>query len=153
MHALACFVHRRAVMKNTMAPAAGDERSFASTATLLRAEHARLEVIYERLLDAYREGSWPDVGAEWERFEPALRAHMDLEERYVFPIFREADPEEADHLLRDHDRLRRRLEVLGVNVELHAVTPFDAEELIEHLRTHRAREERLLYPWMDREPG
>jgi hypothetical protein len=76
---------------------------------------------------------------------------MDLEERYVFPVFREVDPEEAEHLRSDHDQLRRRLDVLGVNVELHAVTPIDAEELIERLRAHRAREERLLYPWMDRE--
>jgi hemerythrin-like domain-containing protein len=137
-------------MKNSMTSARDEERSFASTATLLRAEHARLEVIYERLLGAYRSGSWIDVAAEWERFEPALRAHMDLEERHVFPVFREVDPEEVEHLLRDHDQLRSRLEVLGVNVELHAVTPIDAEELIERLRAHRAREERLLYPWMDK---
>ena len=141
------------VMKDLMAPACDEERPFTSTATRLRAEHARLEVIYERLLEAYHAGSWRDVAAEWERFEPALRAHMDLEERFVFPSFRAVDPEEAEHLQWEHDQLRSRLEVLGVNVELHAVTPIDAEELIERLRAHRAREERLLYPWMDRVPA
>lgn len=121
----------------------------ASAASLLRAEHARLEVIYERLLEAYRAGDWNDVRAEWDRFEPALRAHMDLEEREVFPTFREVDPDEAEHLAAEHGTLRGKLEVLGVNVELHAVTPIDAEELVERLRAHRAREERLLYPWID----
>lgn len=120
-----------------------------AAATLLRAEHARLEVIYERVLDAYHAGDWDDVRTEWERFEPALRAHMALEEEQVFPAFREADPEEAEHLLSDHEALRARLDVLGVNVELHAVTRIDAEELVERLRAHRAREERLLYPWID----
>lgn len=123
----------------------------AASAAFLRAEHLRLEVIYERLLEAYRAGSWPDVCAEWDLFEPALRAHMDIEEREVFPAFREADPDEAEHLLAEHDVLRTRLDVLGVNVELHAVPPFDAEELIERLRAHRAREERLLYPWIEQE--
>ncbi|MBX3232564.1 MAG: hemerythrin domain-containing protein [Labilithrix sp.] len=121
----------------------------AAAAALLRAEHARLEVIYERLLEAYRAGDWNDVRAEWEVFEPALRAHMDLEEKSVFPAFREVDPDEADFLLAEHDALRERLEVLGVNVELHAVTPIDAAELVERLRAHRAREDRLLYPWVD----
>lgn len=121
----------------------------ASAASLLRAEHARLEEVYERLLRAYRAGDWSDVRAEWDRFEPALRAHMALEEAAIFPSFQEVDPEEAEHLLSEHTALRTRLDVLGVNIELHAVTSFDAEELIERLRSHRAREERLLYPWMD----
>lgn len=121
----------------------------SSAAALLRAEHARLEVIYDRLLEAYRLGDWNDVRAEWEIFEPSLRAHMELEEARVFPAFREVDPEVAAELLAEHDALRERLDVMGVNVELHAVTPIDASELVEQLRAHRAREERLLYPWID----
>ena len=121
----------------------------AAAAAFLRADHGRLEVIYERLLEAYRLGDWNDVRAEWEIFEPALRAHMELEETQVFPSFREVDPDEAEHLQWEHELLRSRLDVLGVNVELHAVTKLDAEELIERLRMHRVREERLLYPWVD----
>lgn len=120
-----------------------------TAATLLRAEHARLEVLYERLLEAYRFGDWSDVSAQWNVFEPALRAHMELEEREVFPAFREVDPAEAEYLLAEHESLRARLGVLGINVELHAVTQYDANDLVERLRLHRAREERLLYPWID----
>ena len=119
-------------------------------ASLLRAEHARLEVIYERLLDAYRFGDWNDVCAQWAIFEPSLREHMALEEERVFPAFREVDALEAEYLLAEHQALRERLGVLGVNVELHAVTPLDVDDLIERLRMHRAREERLLYPWIDK---
>jgi len=121
----------------------------ASAAALLRAEHARLEVIYDRLLEAYHAGDWNDVQAEWDVFEPSLRAHMDLEEKRVFPAFRAVDPEETDNLVAEHAVLRERLDVLGVNVELHAVTAIDAQELVERLRAHRAREDRLLYPWID----
>jgi hemerythrin superfamily protein len=118
-------------------------------ASLLRAEHARIEVICERLLDAYRAEDWTDVRVQWAIFEPTLRAHMKLEEDKIFPSFREADPAEAEYLLAEHDALRATLDVLGVNVELHAVTNLDANDLIERIRAHRAREERLLYPWVE----
>lgn len=121
-------------------------------AALLRAEHARLEAIYERLLDAYRADDWNGVIAEWECFEPALRAHMDFEERRVFPDFEAVEPDETEDLRAEHDAFRERLDVLGINIELHAVTHVDAEDLIQRLRAHRAREDRVLYRWVACQP-
>ncbi|HVH46915.1 MAG TPA: hemerythrin domain-containing protein [Labilithrix sp.] len=122
---------------------------FVSAAALLRAEHARLDAVYERLLTAYRQGDWRDVREEWNVFEPALRAHMETEEKRVFPVLREVNADEAEALIGEHDELRKLLEVLGVHIELHALAGADADELVRRLRAHGAREERLLYPWID----
>ncbi len=118
-------------------------------AAILRRDHERLEKIYDDVLAAYRSDDWEQVRAQWDLFEPALRVHMDTEEQDVFPELRAIDPEAADALLADHTELRRLLGTLGVAVDLHAVPAADAQDLIVHLRAHGAREEVLLYPWMD----
>lgn len=134
------------------APAIQESAARASTAAL-RAEHAGLEVRYERLLDAYRLGDWNDVHAEWALFESTLRAHMAREESTLFGTLRAVDPEEVAALVAEHVRLRELLDVLGLNVELHVVTATDARALVEQLRAHRVREEQLLYPWTDAAQG
>lgn len=123
--------------------------ALTSAAERLRAEHARLEGVYEALLDAYRDGDWDDVRAAWTPFESAMRAHMDAEEKFVFPTFVATSPREAGELLAEHDELRRMLDTLAVNIDLHALPVGDAEELIRRLRAHGEREERVFYPWIE----
>jgi hypothetical protein len=115
----------------------------------LRCEHARLEDIGSRLLRAYDAGDWDDVGLQWDTFEPALRAHLDLEETKVFPEFRKVDPAEAARLRAEHDDLRELLGGLGVRIDLHSVARDAVAELLKRVRAHGAREEKL-YAWMDR---
>ncbi len=117
---------------------------------ILRRDHERLEKVYDDFLDAYRCGEWERVRKQWDVFEPALRTHMDTEEQDVFPELRMINHDEADALIANHAELRRLLETLAIGIELHAVPIADAQELIACLRAHSAREERLLYPWMDR---
>lgn len=118
--------------------------------SFLSRDHARLERLYERLVSAYRNGDWSSVRAEWDVFEPALQAHMTMEESRVFPLFRTAHPREADALLDEHAELRGKLSAFGVRVELHALPLDEVEALIAQLRAHAACEDRLLYPWVDR---
>jgi len=125
------------------------DRDLGSTSELLRDEHVHLEQVYEMVLNAYRAGDWNYVAASWNVFEAALRAHMEAEERHVFPRFMGASPAEAHQLLAEHDELRSMLETLGVNIELHAVPGTVAEELIRRLREHGEHEERVLYPWLE----
>lgn len=122
-----------------------------SLAKMLRAEHQRLERVYDNLLTAYRGGSWEDVRKQWADFEPALRRHMEAEEHQVFEAFRAAAPSEADVLSEEHAELRGLLETIAMSIELHAVPERDAEELVRRLREHGIREERILYPWLERE--
>jgi nucleotide-binding universal stress UspA family protein len=129
----------------------GIEAGMLRPAATMRREHARLEEIYAALLAAYREGDWADVRTQWGIFEPALRAHLDMEERDILPAFRAVDADEADAIALEHIELRRLLDTLGVLVELHAVPERDVEALLERLAAHGAREEFLLYPWLDEE--
>jgi nucleotide-binding universal stress UspA family protein len=115
----------------------------------MRQDHELLDELYRDLLASYDEGQWSDVAAQWSVFEPALRMHMDAEERDVFPAFRKVDATETEELLVEHAELRERLGTLGMLLELHAVPAHDAEDLVSRLRAHAAHEAALLYPWMD----
>ncbi len=126
------------------------DRKAMRAGAILRRDHARLEKLYTDFLAAYGSDDWREVRAYWDVFEPAIRAHMDIEEQDVFPELRAVDRAEADALLADHAELRRLLGALAVAIDLHAVPARDAQELIAQLRAHGAREEALLYPWMDR---
>jgi nucleotide-binding universal stress UspA family protein/hemerythrin-like domain-containing protein len=121
--------------------------------TLLREEHARLEREYAALLETWRHGDWSDVREQFARFEPALRAHMAVEEERVFPAFREASASDAAALQREHDELRRALDALAVGIELHVIGASQAEAFVGQLRAHGEKEERLLYPWIDTAGG
>lgn len=127
----------------------GDGVNFDRAGDILRREHTELEAVYDELLGAYRRGDWKDVDSRWPHFESALRAHMDREEREVFPSFRLIAPEETEALMDEHNALRHLLSALGVAIEIHAFPIADAEELIRRLRAHSAREARLLYPFVD----
>ena len=115
----------------------------------LRAEHTRLDRIYLSLVDAFRAGEWALVQSEWALFEPALRAHMEREEREFFPRFRSVYPGETASLEGEHSALRERLDSFAIAIELHEVVLRDAEELVTTLRQHARREEQIFYPWLD----
>ena len=116
-------------------------------------DHELLDELYRDLLASYRAGDWSDVAAQWSVFEPALRMHMEAEERDILPAFRGVDPQDADALLAEHAALRERLSTLGMLLELHAVPARDCEDLVMQLRAHAAHEAQLLYPWMDEAVG
>lgn len=109
-----------------------------------------MDEVFASLLAAYRSEDWAAVRARWDTFDAELRAHMDLEERSVLPAFAAIDPAEAAALQAEHDTLRTQLAELGVRVELHAVAIDEIDALIRTLRSHAARENGLLYPWLTR---
>ena len=111
--------------------------------------HRLLDLRYQRLLDAMVVGA-PEVRELWTQLDHELLAHMEGEERYVLPAFARFDREEAVALLQDHGRVRVQLLELGVAVDLHALRYERSLELVELLRAHGAREERVLYRWADR---
>lgn len=121
----------------------------ARAGSILHRDHENLEKIYGDLLAAYRSDDWEAVRTQWAAFEPAIRTHMETEEHDVFPELRAIDPVAADALLAEHVELRRILGALGVAIDLHAVPGGDAQELVARLRAHGAREEAILYGWMN----
>jgi hemerythrin-like domain-containing protein len=116
---------------------------------LLRFDHERLEASFLDLVDEFHEGDRDDLRAAWARFERGLLAHFDAEERYLLPLFARVDPGEAAALVAEHDLFRREVAELGVGVDLHVVRLDAARELVDGLREHAAREERLFYRWAE----
>jgi nucleotide-binding universal stress UspA family protein len=135
-------------MPSTSASAA--EADLVAAGQLMRREHVRLEEIGDRILRAYDDDDWDAARLHWDVFEPAVRAHLDLEETKVLPEFRKVYPAEAAQLFLEHEQVRELLGSLGVRLDLHAVSRDALEELLARVRAHGAREERL-YTWMDRQ--
>lgn len=117
----------------------------------LFADHERLGGIFDRLLNCVHVNDQPAIDAAWTEFESALLAHLEAEEVHLLPIFAQVDREEVTAIRQDHAKIRYLLAEMGVRLELHCVKERTVERLIQSLRAHAAREERLLYEWADRE--
>jgi hypothetical protein len=115
--------------------------------TFMRTSHARLHQDLERLMAAVKADDRDDIHEYWVLVESELLAHMEAEERFVFPTFARIELGEARALLAEHSVLRDQLLELGVSVELHYVRVEMCEKLLAALRAHIQRETTLLYRW------
>lgn len=116
----------------------------------LARQHIHLDLVFDALVDACVGRSWPDVLDEWRYFDPALRAHMEREERHLFPAFRDVNPEEVDVLAEQHGELRRTLDIIGVGMHLQSVAVNDLDTLATMLEEHAEHEARVFQRWIDR---
>lgn len=107
---------------------------------------------------------WPRALSELEKFERDLRHHMDAEEAWILPLYRErvgkvlgGDPE---FFTLEHKNILRNLETAKESLRKMAVDPkagrrqahefLDQESLLLHLLEHHdAREKNTLYPRLD----
>jgi hypothetical protein len=81
--------------------------------------------------------------------EKALRDHLALEDDKLLPRFADVDPGEAAALREEHARIRRRLDDLGIALELHTLRAGMIDDFIDLLYRHAVREERALYAWSE----
>lgn len=116
---------------------------------LLSQDHVRIERLFTELLGAFATGDREAIALEWTRFDEALRAHLDAEEVHILPLFRVVDVDEAARISEDHAYFRSKLAELAVCVDLHVVSAPMAQEFVERLRAHAAREDALMYRWAD----
>ncbi len=131
-------------MPQTAAASHPDDTIYA----FMTAHHARLEVVFDRLLDAMAAGA-PEARELWTELDHGLLAHMEAEERYVLPAFATVDHAAARELLGEHAQIREQLLELGVAMDLHHLRFETSEQFIRLLRSHAAREDHLLYQWAD----
>jgi hemerythrin-like domain-containing protein len=116
---------------------------------LLSRDHQRLEGLFERLLAAFDAGDAATTQSLWSDLERGINAHFRFEEADLFPRFEAVSRPEVDALRAEHDAIRKSLARLGVEVDLHLVTPATARGLIDGLRAHAKREDALMYAWAD----
>jgi len=115
----------------------------------LRADHRRLDELFDRLLDQVHVNDTALADATWAELERGLAGHLDAEEKWIFPAIEPTHPDETRALRAEHAAIRERLAELGLELEIHALREETAERFIETIRAHGAREDALLYRWAD----
>jgi hemerythrin-like domain-containing protein len=113
-------------------------------------DHARLSDLLLRLVAAFEANDRTEMAALWNQLETGLNAHLDAEEKYLFPELARTQPDEARALLAEHAEIRTRLLELGIRVDLHTIRLDVTKELVDLLRKHAAKEDDILYPWADK---
>jgi hemerythrin-like domain-containing protein len=113
------------------------------------ADHRKLEDLLRQVLLAFEDDDRERVAAVWTLFDAQLLAHLDAEERHLFPALLRADERDGRALLEEHKHIRRRLMELGAEVDLHTVRLTEARGFIDELKAHAAHEDAILYAWAD----
>lgn len=112
-------------------------------------DHVELSRALADLADLAREGEVSALRAAFVVVEAELRRHLAFEEEQLLPRFAEAYPAEAALLREEHGRIRRRLDDIGLALELHSLRAGMVDDFVALLRDHAEREQRLLYDWSD----
>jgi hypothetical protein len=124
-------------------------REARSVRSLLLQEHLQLDVLFDCLVEAVDANATAEVRKLGQAFDVRLRAHLELEERYVIPAFAKDHRDEAERLLAEHSLIRKSLLKLGVALELHLARSDMVARFIELLHVHMVREDVLLYAWSE----
>jgi hemerythrin-like domain-containing protein len=115
------------------------------------AHHRALEQLFEQVCASLRSGNADEARRLWTTLDRELDAHIELEEREMFPRLAEHQPAEVEGLRSAHVELRRQVAELGTAVDLKQLSEATATAFFDKLRAHAAREDSLLYRWADRE--
>ncbi len=120
----------------------------ANSPDLLLAEHHRATEQACTALLARRYSDDPlELVAHYRSFEHALLEHLAAEDELILPAYAEHAPTEAQAIRDDHAAIRKALNRIGLEVELHVVRAHSVNELVDSLRAHAAREDTVMYPW------
>lgn len=124
----------------------------------LKHDHRRLDALLDRVLAAIRESALGDASRHLAEFGNGLVRHIEIEERVLFPAF------EAKTGMRhgptsvmriEHGDLRACIaeldDALLANARDRALEALDA--LLDALVPHNDKEERVLYPMIERALG
>lgn len=115
----------------------------------LRHDHERLEALFAELADAVDGADSATIQRVWSRFEQALMAHLEAEERHLMPAVEKRHPEDVRRTRVEHESIRRLVQELGLRADIHTLRKEVADQLITTLREHAEREEKTVYRWAD----
>jgi iron-sulfur cluster repair protein YtfE (RIC family) len=105
--------------------------------------------------DAADRGDLPAASGSFDSYAGRLRRHMRLEEQILFPLVESLTPQHAHavaEMRNEHRHIGRLLNVMREALLASGVAQFRHyfEELGLILLAHEAREERIIYPVLDR---
>jgi hemerythrin superfamily protein len=126
-----------------------DARSRAELRVALTQDHEKIDAMFDCLVACAQSDASFELQAVWIDFERALLGHMDWEEMYLLPAYEQHAPADAAAIRADHASFRSLLAQIGIDLERHNAHAQTIEEFVRRLRAHAAREERVLYPWID----
>jgi iron-sulfur cluster repair protein YtfE (RIC family) len=115
-------------------------------------DHKAIEHRLDELSNAVEGANWVTILEVFREVDRGLRAHIDGEERYLFPHFEASHPETIEELRAEHAHARKALDELMIQTELHTLRKEPIDELLGQLRAHAAKENRTLYAWADARP-
>ncbi len=118
----------------------------------LRDEHAVLESQLVTMHVAIACDHWAECDAAWPHVERRLEDLLSFEETFLlsYAACGATEAAESDLIKREHDAIRSKLDALGLAIQTHHSGALgDIRALLNELRAHAQREERLFYPWLD----
>lgn len=122
-----------------------------STLQRFHEDHVRLSGIFQDLLNAVDSDDSPTIQRSWSTFERGILTHLDAEEELMLPRLQKQHAGEVARILREHERIRDLVDAVGIQTELHLLRKDTAEDLVNLLREHAAREDATIYKWADEE--
>ena len=127
----------------------GSEKQGSRMREHMMDDHARLNALIKRLVAAFEANDREDMAKLWTELDTGLNAHLDAEEKFMFPALAEREPEYVRTLAAEHASIRTALLDLGVRVDLHTIRLDAANAFLALLTDHARREDELLYRWAD----
>lgn len=118
-------------------------------------DHRRLDGIYNRFQEAYKEGRWEDAAGEFREFRLGLKRHIKAEEEILFPVFEEKTGMHESGptfvMRMEHKDIQELLDkILDSTEGKDRSTVSDASyNLSNILADHNMKEEHILYPESD----
>lgn len=124
-----------------------------SISAVLTEDHHQCDSRFAELETAVSKGDWEAAAGLLERFDAAMRRHIDFEEQVLFPALETsgAPAGPAEVMRMEHEQMRELLDALG-----RAAAGNDAEDLLGAAETllvliqqHNVKEEQILYHLAD----
>lgn len=151
----------RAVSPAAPAQDGSGDRAAAAGATVseyLESDHRRLDAILPRVRELAAAGAYQDAATRFEEFVSGLDRHIEAEEQILFPTFEEATGMVAGPtsvMRSEHVEIRRWMETGAASLAGADRGGFEqaAGALSSVLAVHNMKEERMLYPMVDRAVG
>ena len=117
----------------------------------LAKEHEVVLALSNDLLARAESGEWRLCDAVWDDFTRRLEAHMELEEKQLFPKLVAERPEcqkDMEKLVLEHQEIRATMNRLGLAIQLHELRERHVRDLVTKLEHHAKAENQEFYPWL-----